>query len=487
MDAMAMNMAVAQTQQVGAARGLYSDGSTGTVAGLEFSDILSALSGTGSGNSGDVNTLAGMLMYGNGLGSADDSSSDLASMFGLGSSMNWQSNIQSTLLNSILQSMGKSDEPALTDSVLSELLQKLMGMMESVSGEEGEAETADILDIVKQMQQRLQKLSEDYGSQLAGEQLLAILAAANGQTASYYNELPAEATNVLLSTVLEGDPASLVKLFTGADLAPAQAQTEVAETVPVQAEIPQAATNGAQAADTAQGLETELAADVVETTADTGSAAAGDARFQGMLRAVREQVMQTQPQAEADGGETKLDVDAIQQQVDAGTHLQNTALASATQVNAEVAVEQTEQPVLTQISEGLAAGLENGKDEFTIKLAPEELGEVTIRLVKTAEGMSLDLIAKNPDTQRMLEGQMELLRENLRPMKVEVSAVMTEAQYDMLASSQQQSHNGRQMDWRSMRGAAYYGDEPLGSGTEQALEGLQSVAAAPTSALDTYI
>lgn len=200
--------------------------------------------------------------------------------------------------------------------------------------------------------------------------------------------------------------------------------------------------------------------------------------FQQTVRGVIDRMAQGGSKAEA-GGES-LDIDALQQRVDAGVYLQNTTMANG--VATAAATQPPAAPVETQLYDALAAGAAEGREEVTVKLAPEELGEVTIRLTKNAEGgMSLNIIAKNPETQQLLAAQVNSLQETLQPYKVDVENIMTERQYEML--SHQQSFDGQRRQTWSERGAAYYGDEPLGE-----IEGVSAAAAGiPTTALDTYI
>ncbi len=178
-----------------------------------------------------------------------------------------------------------------------------------------------------------------------------------------------------------------------------------------------------------------------------------------------------------------MDIDALQKKVDAGTYLQNTA------VRAEAAVPKTPQlppAPQVQVAQGVQTALAAGNTQFTITLAPENLGEVTIRLVQTAEGMKLDLIAKNPETQRLLADGMDMLRDNLRPMRVEVASVLTERQDQMLNHQQHfDSQNQRNGRWNNPAPGA------ADSYDFDAEDDYPNVAAAmalsPSGALNTYV
>lgn len=79
--------------------------------------------------------------------------------------------------------------------------------------------------------------------------------------------------------------------------------------------------------------------------------------------------------------------------------------------------------LLQQIKTGVADGAAAGKNEFLIKLKPDGLGEITVRMLEEAGKITLRMTASSPQTQRLLNGELAALREAVRPYNVEVQNV----------------------------------------------------------------
>ncbi|NLW78172.1 MAG: hypothetical protein GXY32_02010 [Ruminococcaceae bacterium] len=471
MDMSNIGAAIAGLTGTSAQTGSGQSGST-DISGISFTDVLTTLMGTDAQGSGT-----------SALGSMDAQGMMYAALLGIDTGSSWQS-IQSQMLLEAMGSLLDSEQPVVTDPVLAQLMNLLKGLTNS-----DENNDTDILDVIAQLQKRLQQMAEENGAEMAGQQLLAMMSIlGNDPTASATRNMPAEATATLLNMVLTSQPNDLVQLLTGGE--PRQQTTQAFEQALQPVETPAATTAATAGAAQSQAntAATALEAEVLQSPqqAQTTTVAEGDARFAGMIRSVREQLMQTPTPTAAEGDAQETDIDTLQKQVDSGLYMRNTALAAPQTTSLEAVAEEQPVPVTTQLADSLRTALETGNEELTIRLKPEELGEVTLRLTKTASGMNLELFAKNPDTQRLLESQIDLLRDNLRPMKVDVQGVMHEDQFTSL-SWQQQGFAGRQRNWDDMHGAAYYGDEPLGGTAAVGADPAMMAAAAPSSMLDTYI
>ncbi|MEG0115596.1 MAG: flagellar hook-length control protein FliK, partial [Hydrogenoanaerobacterium sp.] len=113
-----------------------------------------------------------------------------------------------------------------------------------------------------------------------------------------------------------------------------------------------------------------------------------------------------------------------------GKELQGMAQLNAQQGAKEAEAVSTEklittEELLAQVKTGVADGLQKGKNEFIIKLKPEGLGEITVKLTELSGGMSLSITAANTQTQKLLSAELAGLREVMRPMGVEVEAVVS--------------------------------------------------------------
>ncbi len=203
--------------------------------------------------------------------------------------------------------------------------------------------------------------------------------------------------------------------------------------------------------------------------------------FMNSVRLVKEQMASGTSKATEN---PVTDVEALQNNVNTGAFLTNTGMNMVQLGTEQVAVQV---PVQVQVMTGVETAIQNGLETLTIKLAPEGLGELTIKLVSTGQGgMQLNIIAKSEEAIRMLGNEIDQLRDSLRPMKVEVGAVLSEKQYELLSEQQQRQNDQNQQGFGNMRGAAYYKDEPL-SGQDEIGAIAEALAQRPQNMLDAYI
>lgn len=104
--------------------------------------------------------------------------------------------------------------------------------------------------------------------------------------------------------------------------------------------------------------------------------------------------------------------------------------------------------LLSQISQGVKEHISLGDSEFTIKLKPESLGEISIKLVKAGEKMTLEIVTANAHTARLINSDLAALQDAVKPMQVEVHEAMT-------------SHSGENsaQQWNSFNGQQYSGGQ----------------------------
>ncbi len=74
-----------------------------------------------------------------------------------------------------------------------------------------------------------------------------------------------------------------------------------------------------------------------------------------------------------------------------------------------------------QIHEGMEATIRQGKSSLRIQLSPQDLGAIDIRLVSGPTGVSLTVIAEQASTGRLLEAQINQLRQSLTDAGVQLS------------------------------------------------------------------
>lgn len=84
-----------------------------------------------------------------------------------------------------------------------------------------------------------------------------------------------------------------------------------------------------------------------------------------------------------------------------------------------------EEQILTQLETGIRENLEVGKREFTMKLKPESLGEITVRLTEEADKMTLHIVTASHKTAGLINDELSTLRQVMAPLQVEVHEAKT--------------------------------------------------------------
>lgn len=89
----------------------------------------------------------------------------------------------------------------------------------------------------------------------------------------------------------------------------------------------------------------------------------------------------------------------------------------------------SETPVLEQMKFGIKQNINAGNEEFTIKLNPESLGQITVKIVEEAGKKTLSILASNSETVKLINNDLSALKEAVAPMGVKVEeAVMNISQ-----------------------------------------------------------
>ena len=107
----------------------------------------------------------------------------------------------------------------------------------------------------------------------------------------------------------------------------------------------------------------------------------------------------------------------------------------------EVSVRPSE--IISQAMKAVQTAVSENKEqtEYSLVLNPEELGRITVKMTKTADGaVSVTIAAENARTQRVLEQHSELMQSNLKDSGVNLESWQTvrESQQEAYA----QDHNG---------------------------------------------
>lgn len=112
-----------------------------------------------------------------------------------------------------------------------------------------------------------------------------------------------------------------------------------------------------------------------------------------------------------------LDVEALQAAVDSKQFVPDTV--SARQETPDV------QEIADQLKTGILDNLRQGKNEFVVKLKPEGLGEITVKLTESKNEISLRILTSSAAVGRMIANDVNALQNALRPLRAQVQEIVT--------------------------------------------------------------
>ena len=164
--------------------------------------------------------------------------------------------------------------------------------------------------------------------------------------------------------------------------------------------------------------------------------------------------------------DTVLDMDALQAQM----NMRSNALNQQVKIGQLTAAQdaQPEEPIAKQVTQQMQLNLEKGSTEFTIRLLPENLGEITVKLVQKDGAMTLLLAADSENTKKLLNTNLEALREAVRPMQVEVreAVVQTQQADGENMSRQMDMSNGQFFNQQQAQQAQYQESHKRSNGAD---------------------
>ncbi len=139
-------------------------------------------------------------------------------------------------------------------------------------------------------------------------------------------------------------------------------------------------------------------------------------RFVSAVRQVRELIAE-RPRAVKEETHQPLDIEALQAAVDSRQY-----------VSENVAARQ-ETPELRDIADQLKTGildqLRQGKNEFVVKLKPEGLGEITVKLTESKNEIALRIVTSSAEVGKMIANDVNALQNALRPLRAQVQEIVT--------------------------------------------------------------
>lgn len=139
-------------------------------------------------------------------------------------------------------------------------------------------------------------------------------------------------------------------------------------------------------------------------------------QFASAVRQVRE-LMAEKARGAKEETHRPLDVEALQAAVNSRQYVPDTV--SARQETPDV------QEIADQLKTGILDNLRQGKNEFVVKLKPEGLGEITVKLTESKNEISLRILTSSAAVGRMIANDVNALQNALRPLRAQVQEIVT--------------------------------------------------------------
>jgi flagellar hook-length control protein FliK len=122
--------------------------------------------------------------------------------------------------------------------------------------------------------------------------------------------------------------------------------------------------------------------------------------------------------------------------------------------------------MIQQVAKTVEASIQQGRNTLHLQLNPADLGAIDIRLVSSGHRVSMTVIAEQASTGRMLESQVEQLRQNLADAGVQLSQ-MHVSQQDAGGSFGRGFAQQQQSNPTALRQAAFVGAAETESADER--------------------
>lgn len=107
--------------------------------------------------------------------------------------------------------------------------------------------------------------------------------------------------------------------------------------------------------------------------------------------------------------------------------------------------------VLDQVTNGIKTKMASNESDFTMKLQPEGLGEITVKLVSEAGKLTVNIVATSQKTEQLLNSQLSSLRSSLDQTHSDIKEINVYKQADSMGFTngkdffnQQQQQNRQQ-------------------------------------------
>lgn len=208
----------------------------------------------------------------------------------------------------------------------------------------------------------------------------------------------------------------------------------------------------------------------------------GQSDFQNSILAAQKLLNSDQGKSTQTEDPKFTDVEQLQSQVDSGQFFQSMKVDKSLDSLPDA------DSVMAQIKSGIKDNVAQGKNEFIVKLKPDGLGEITVKMVEAESKISLSIVTSNPQVAKLINGELAGLQETLHPYHANIEEVVaqTNSPFDSAAQNgqfMQQDAAGQFQQFRQQNAHSTVGNEHEDELEETTLnETISSI-----SELDTYI
>lgn len=205
---------------------------------------------------------------------------------------------------------------------------------------------------------------------------------------------------------------------------------------------------------------------------------------------VKAKEMLSENLSQQSGSSDEIDVDKLQNE------LSRSNSKTAFELSLTTTSSTSETSVLDQLKDGIKQNVSVGKSEFTIKLNPESLGEITVKLIDEAGKTTLSITTASAATAKLINNDINALKDAVASMNVEVKHAVVQTSETANSSMQQFNMSGQQFAGQQFSGqqSFYQMTQPTSSqndkqNSEEAFSALQGayVQTVPSDRLDAYI
>ena len=187
-----------------------------------------------------------------------------------------------------------------------------------------------------------------------------------------------------------------------------------------------------------------------------------------------------------------LDVESLQSNVDSRRFTPVTTGSASLEEQLQVP---NGDELADQVKAGIFENVSQGRNEFVVRIKPDGIGEITVKLSEGKDKITLSIVAADENTARLISNEVLALQNALRPLNAEVQEITTAAavaaseQSTQYSAQNQMTDQGRQSHSQQESGRGGRAQRIGGvNGVDDSFdETVESGVAANDEILDTYI